>query len=115
MKIAAVFIACLLVTSWAARAADPKCGHSPKCIARTDGDERITKFNQRVLESMHIGYTVEKLPDGRSSVWWVPRNDLEEREVNGRVSQYAFAIRACSKDYWPSPETAAGSIKRCTP
>ena len=115
MKIIVAVTACLVAASSAVHAADERCAHSTRCVARTDGDERITRFNQRVLESMHIDYTVEKLTDGRSSVWWTPRDETEENEVNGRVSQYAIAIRACSKDYWPSPETPAGSLKRCTP
>jgi hypothetical protein len=79
-----------------------------------DGSVRLTAYrvHVRVLATMHIPYKVEKR-NGEVAVWWTPRSDAEEREVDSRVSQYAAAIRECARDEWPTPSTPARAVFSC--
>jgi hypothetical protein len=104
---------CLSVASGTAMGEDPHCWSSPKCVGRIEYDARLTDFHKRVLESMHISYEVED-QKGRIAIWWVSRSEAEKKEVDGRVSQYSFAIHACPRDKWPTPETPAGTLTYCT-
>ena|SRR6266513_4331787 len=113
MRTGVALWASLSVLAGSAAGADPFCGSSPKCVARVEYDSRLTEFHKRVLESMHIPYKLED-QKGLVAVWWVPRSEAEEREVDGRVSQYSFALHACPRDKWPTPEAPAGTLTYCS-
>src|SRR5713226_215145 len=83
MKTSVVLWASLSFVSGIAVAADPHCGSAPRCVARVEYDSRLTEFHKRVLESMQLPYTLEDR-EGRVAVWWVPRSEAEENEVDGR-------------------------------
>jgi hypothetical protein len=108
--------AAVLVSFWfmanSALAADPYCGESPSCVGHTEYDSRLTEFYVRVLEAMHIQYKVER-QNGNVTIWWVPKTETEQREVDDRASQYSFAIHACPRDMWPTPETPAATLTYC--
>jgi len=112
MKSSAVLCAIIAVVSGAASGADPYCGDAVRCVGRIDYDPRLTEFNQRVLEAMHRPYKLEQRGD-HVVVWWVPESKAEEAEVDGRVSQYSFALHGCPKEVWPTPETPAHTLKSC--
>src|SRR5471032_3218602 len=112
MKTVAVLCVSILLASGSAVSADPHCGAAPRCVAHVDYDSRITEFHKRILESMHLPYSLEN-QEGRVAVWWAPQSEAEENEVNGRVSQFAFAIHACGREVWPAPETPAGTLTSC--
>ncbi len=111
MKTVAAFSLCLCLTS-VAIAADQLCGTASRCVALEYPDSRLTEFHKRVLESMQLPYKTE-VREALTAVWWVPRTDAEEKEVQARVSQYSFAIRNCPRELWPRPDTPAGTIKSC--
>ena len=83
-----------------------------KQVALTYNDPRLTEFHKQVLTAMKLPYFT-KLDEGRTAVWWTPRSEEESFEVQYRVSQYAFAIANCPPSLWPTPETPAGTLKRC--
>lgn len=83
-----------------------------KIVSLDYGDPKINDFGRAVAEAIKIPYAIEKTVSG-SKIWFAPRNEEEEREVQGRVSQFAFALRACNKPELVTPETPAGSIKSC--
>ena len=108
---AALFVSLSFMTG-IALAADPQCGNSPWCVGHTEYDSRLTDFYMRVLEAMHIQYKVERR-QGQVTIWWVPRSESEQKEVDDRASQYSFAIHACPRDMWPTPKTPAGTLTYC--
>ncbi len=85
---------------------------TPRRTALTYPDPLLTEFHKQVLTAMNLSYTVEKTPDGEK-VWWVPRTEAEAREVQNRISQYAFVLKACGKKELVTPQTPAGTIKSC--
>lgn len=101
-----------LLTMGGAFSSDPFCGDAARCVARVEYDSRLTEFHTRVLATMHIPYRLEKR-DSQVAVWWTPRSDAEEQEVDSRVSQYAAAIRECARDEWPTPSTPARAVFSC--
>lgn len=101
-----------LLTVGSAFSGDPFCGDAARCVGRVEYDSRLTEFHIQVLATMHIPYKLEKR-NGEVAVWWTPRSDSEEREVDNRVSQYAAAIRECARDDWPTPTTPARAVFSC--
>ena len=95
-----------------ALADDPYCGTATRCVARSDSDPRVNEFLKRVLDAMHLTYKVENNA-GQQTIWWTPPSEVEEKEVDGRLLQYSFAINACPPEKWPTPGTPSGTITRC--
>jgi hypothetical protein len=102
----------LLGTQAVAVADDPYCGTASRCVGRSDTDVRVNEFLKRVLDTMQLPYKVEN-KSGQTTIWWVPRSEAEEKEVDGRLLQYGFAINGCPPEKWPTPDTPSGTLKVC--
>jgi hypothetical protein len=61
---------------------------------------------------MRLSYKVEN-KDGQRTIWWMPRSEAEEKEVDGRLLQYGFAINSCAREKWPTPNTPSGTLTFC--
>jgi hypothetical protein len=75
-------------------------------------EPEATEFYRLVLEAMGISYRAET-HEGKPVYWWLPKNDAEDAEVRGRVSQFMFTSTGCLKKYRTSPSTPAGTVTRC--
>jgi hypothetical protein len=112
MKRLAPILTFVFLTVGPAWAEDPLCGNASRCVGRLEDDQRLTDFHIRVLETLRLPYKLEK-HDDRVTVWWVPRSDAEEKEVDDRMGQYAGAIHDCAPDDWPTPTTPARAVFSC--
>jgi hypothetical protein len=72
-------------------------------------DSRLTEFHKQVLNSMNLPFTVVESEHG-TTVYWMPRTEAEEMEVQRRVSQYGIHLQTCGADGAPTPEAPSQPV-----
>jgi len=108
--ILAVFAAMLLCAACSEAIEEPS--KNARRVALQYPEPELTEFHKQVLTSMKLPFTVEIRADGEA-VWWTPSDKAQEMEVQMRVSQYAFVLKACGPPQLVTPETPAGTITSC--
>jgi hypothetical protein len=88
--------------------------HGARVASYDHGDPKINSFALAIAEAMKVPYVVQETAYGQK-IWVAPRTEAEGTEFQGRLTQFAFVVKACGKPELVTPETPAGAIKSCQP
>ncbi len=75
-------------------------------------EPKETDFLKAVLKSMKLRYTVTSTPDGEL-VEWASKDQVQELEIQNRVSQFLFISTQCPGMSPPAPSQPARPRLSC--
>ena len=76
-------------------------------------NQESVDFLMRVLVALGVPYAT-KLEGGVVTVYWAPESQVQEQEVQNRVSQYDFIREVCTSLKSPLPSEPAKLELTCT-
>jgi hypothetical protein len=111
-KLAVVFLMTILPTVVLGQTVANFRKQHPRIVNYDHGDPTINDFARLVAEAMAVPYFVEHSANG-PKVWLAPKDDKQDHEIQHRLSQFNFVMKACGKPDLVTPRTPAGTVKSC--